>query len=57
MADQSVRHIGQSAWEWIKSITIALVVWFLLSTFVVQAFRIPSGSMENTLLIGDFLFV
>jgi signal peptidase I len=45
------------AWEWTKSIAVALVVWFGLRTFLVEAFRIPSGSMQNTLLIGDFLFV
>jgi signal peptidase I len=44
-------------WDWTKSIVVALVVWFFLRTFLVEAFRIPSGSMENTLLIGDFLFV
>ena len=44
-------------WDWTKSIVVALIVWFLLRTFLVEAFRIPSGSMENTLLIGDFLFV
>ncbi len=44
-------------WDWAKSIGVALVVWFFLRTFLVEAFRIPSGSMENTLLIGDFLFV
>jgi signal peptidase I len=40
-----------------KSIAVALVIWFLLRALLVQAFRIPSPSMENTLLIGDFLFV
>src|SRR6186713_3282381 len=44
-------------WEWTKSIGVALIVWFFLRTFLVEAFRIPSGSMENTLLVGDFLFV
>ena len=45
------------AWEWTKAIVIALVLWFLLCTMLIQAFRIPSSSMENTLLVGDFLFV
>ncbi len=51
------RSPSQSAWEWTKSIAIALVIWFVLRALLVQAFRIPSPSMENTLLIGDFLFV
>jgi signal peptidase I len=47
----------QVLWEWTKSICVAVVVWLVLRTFLIEAFRIPSGSMENTLLIGDFLFV
>lgn len=48
---------SQSVKEWIKSIAIALVIWFFVRSLLVEAFRIPSGSMENTLQIGDFLFV
>jgi signal peptidase I len=55
-ADQT-RSLVIWIWDWTKSIVVALVVWFFLRTFLVEAFRIPSGSMENTLLIGDFLFV
>jgi signal peptidase I len=43
--------------EWVKAVVWTLVAWFLLTTFVVQAFRIPSPSMEKTLLVGDVLFV
>ncbi len=43
--------------EWAKSLAFALVAWLLLRTFVVGAFHITSGSMENTLLVGDVLFV
>jgi signal peptidase I len=42
--------------EWAKSIVIVLAIFLPIVTFVVQGFRIPSGSMEDTLLIGDFLF-
>lgn len=51
------KSLSQTTWEWAKSIAAALVIWFFLRALLVEAFRIPSGSMENTLLIGDFLFV
>jgi signal peptidase I len=51
------KSLSQTLWEWAKSIAAALVIWFFLRALLVEAFRIPSGSMENTLLIGDFLFV
>lgn len=46
---------GSEAREWAKSIAIAVVLFLVIRTFLVQAFSIPSGSMENTLLVGDYL--
>jgi signal peptidase I len=43
--------------EFIASIAIVLVTGLFIITFALQAFTIPSSSMENTLLIGDHLFV
>jgi signal peptidase I len=43
--------------EYVEAALWALALTLFLRAFVIQAFRIPSQSMENTLLIGDFLFV
>jgi len=43
--------------EYAEAIIIALVLAFIIRTFVVQAFKIPSGSMIPTLQIGDHILV
>jgi signal peptidase I len=46
-----------TAREYAESLLIAVVLAFFIRTWVVQAFKIPTGSMEHNLLIGDHLLV
>ncbi len=46
---------GDSLFDWIKTIAIALALAFIAKTSIVEAYWIPSGSMEDTLLIDDYL--
>jgi signal peptidase I len=43
--------------EWINAIFFAVIVAVIIRVFFIEAYVIPSGSMEGTLLVGDFLFV
>jgi signal peptidase I len=58
---QKARPVSQSPlrnlWENFKSIVGALAIFLVLRAFLVEAYRIPSGSMIPTLLVGDWLFV
>ena len=59
---QKARPVSQqsrikTAWDNFKSIVGALAIFLLLRAFLVEAYRIPSGSMIPTLLVGDWLFV
>jgi signal peptidase I len=55
------RHVApyrkSTAREYFESICVAVILALFVRTFVVQAFKIPTGSMENNLLIGDHLLV
>ena len=44
-------------WDGVKSLAGTVAIFLLLRTFLVEAYRIPSGSMIPSLLIGDWLFV
>ena len=46
-----------TAREYFESIVIAVILALFIRTWVVQAFKIPTGSMENNLLVGDHLLV
>jgi signal peptidase I len=50
-------HHKSTVREYFESIVIAVILALFVRTFVVQAFKIPTGSMENNLLIGDHLLV
>ena len=48
---------GESWLEIAKTLVYALLIAFVIRTFLFQPFNIPSGSMEATLLVGDYVFV
>ena len=48
---------GRVLWENVKGLAVVVLVFLLFRAFVVEAYRIPSGSMIPTLLVGDWLFV
>lgn len=55
---EGVRRYVKPGWrEWIDAAIFAIVAATLIRTFVFEAYTIPSGSMEKTLLVNDFLFV
>lgn len=48
---------GERVWEWAKSLAVIIVLFLIIRTFLVQTFVITSGSMEDTLQVGDFLLI
>jgi signal peptidase I len=42
-------------WDYTQSLGVALILALMIKASVVEAYKIPSGSMENTLMVGDFL--
>jgi signal peptidase I len=60
----SIKYIGLEGFkqksttrEWVDALIFAVVAATIIRTFIVEAYTIPTSSMEKTLLVGDFLFV
>src|SRR6201988_646908 len=56
-AKKAGRHDEATMAEYMESLLVTVILALFGTTFIVQAFKIPSASMEGTLLIGDHLLV
>ena len=56
-ANKGASPLGRWLWENVLSLLGAIVIYLFVKTLFVEAYRIPSGSMIPTLLVGDWLFV
>jgi len=54
-AERQPRGVTAVAWEYVKLFGSALIIALVIKTSLVEAYNIPSGSMENTLMTGDFI--
>ena len=64
--DEEVKYVGPRDWkkikkstsrEWGEAIIFAIIAATVIRTFLLEAFTIPSPSMEKSMLVGDYLFV
>ncbi|MGE5383392.1 MAG: signal peptidase I [Omnitrophica WOR_2 bacterium] len=55
--DKRVAHKKTASREWIDAIIFAVIAATIIRMFMVEAYTIPTSSMEKSLLVGDFLFV
>jgi signal peptidase I len=47
--------MGHAVWDNVKQLAIAIILALVIKTSIVEAYKIPTASMEDTLLVGDFL--
>lgn len=48
---------GEHLWSWTKTLVGAILVVMIINGLLIASFVVPTGSMENTVMTGDFLFV
>ena len=53
----AVKTHQQKFWEFWKNLLFAVIAALLIKTFLIETSRVPTGSMEKTIWVGDFLFV
>lgn len=53
--DSAFKSVGREIFGWIKTVIIVVVITMLLTRFVIISAKVPSGSMENTIMTGDRL--
>ena len=51
------RSLSRTLWDWTRSLAVAFALFLGIRAMGVEAFKIPTSSMEHTLLVGDFLLV
>lgn len=53
----AIKTPKQKFWEFWKNLLFAAIAAFIIKTFLIETSRVPTGSMEKTIWVGDFLFV
>lgn len=51
------KPFGKRLWDFVRSWGVVILIVLAIRAFVIEAFTVPTGSMENTILPGDFLLV
>lgn len=56
-SEKKISSNQNKSYEFIKNLLFALIAAFLIKSFLIETSRVPTGSMEKTIMVGDFLFV
>jgi signal peptidase I len=56
-AKKEPKTTSEKVWSWVKTIFFAILVVMVINGLALASFVVPTGSMENTVMTGDFLFV